>query len=75
MKMLQNILEKCSMETKENLKPKTINHLHTRIITSREFRMNANIEDFNMGDIILDLRSEVNVLPKNTWQCMGETTL
>ena len=28
-----------------------------------------------MGDVILDLGSEVNVLPKKTWQCMGEPTL
>jgi hypothetical protein len=37
--------------------------------------MNNNIGDFNMGDIIMDLGSEVNVLPKKTWQCMGEPTL
>ena len=37
--------------------------------------MNANIGDFNMGDIILDLGYEVNVLPKKTWECMGEPTL
>jgi hypothetical protein len=52
-----------------------VNHLHTRRRTSREFRVNANIGDFNMGDIIIDLGSEVNVLPKTTWQCMGEPTL
>jgi len=28
-----------------------------------------------MGDIILDLGSKVNVLPKMTWKCMGEPTL
>jgi hypothetical protein len=28
-----------------------------------------------MGDIILDLGSEVNVLPKKTWKCMGDPTL
>jgi len=28
-----------------------------------------------MGDIILDRGSKVNVLPKKTWQYMGETTL
>jgi hypothetical protein len=28
-----------------------------------------------MGDIILYLGSEVNVLPKKTWECMGERTL
>jgi hypothetical protein len=37
--------------------------------------LNANIGDFNMGDIILDLGSEVNVLPKKTWEAMGEPTL
>jgi hypothetical protein len=75
MKILQNILEKCSSETKEKIEPKTINHLHTRRRTCREYRPNANIGDFNMGDIILDLGLEVNVLPKKTWQCMREPTL
>jgi hypothetical protein len=28
-----------------------------------------------MGDVILDRGSEVNVLPKKTWKCMGEPTL
>jgi hypothetical protein len=28
-----------------------------------------------MGDIILDLGSKVNVLPKKTWKCMGEPKL
>jgi hypothetical protein len=74
-KILQNILEKCSSKTEEKLEPKTVNHLHTRRRTSREFRLNDNIGDFNMGDIILDLGSEVNVLPKKTWKCMGEPTL
>jgi hypothetical protein len=74
-KVLQNILERCSVETEGNLEKKTVNHLHTRRRTSREFRLNANIGDFNMGDMILDLGSEVNVLPKKTWQCMGEPTL
>jgi hypothetical protein len=74
-KILQNILEKCTSETKQKLELKTVNHLHTRRRTNREFRLNANIGDFNMGDVILDLGSEVNVLPKTTWQCMGEPTL
>jgi hypothetical protein len=74
-KILKNILEKCSSEKEQKIEPKTINHLHTRRRTSREFRLNSNIGDFNMGDIILDLGSKVNVLPKKTWQCMGEPAL
>ena len=63
------------MEVEGKLEQKTINHLHTRRRKSREFRFKANIGDFNMGDIILDLGYEVNVLPKKTWKCMGELTL
>jgi len=37
--------------------------------------LNANIGYFNMGDIILDLGSKVNVIPKKTWEAMGEHQL
>jgi hypothetical protein len=70
-KVLQNMIERCSIGTKGKLEKKTVNHLHTRRRTSREFMLNAKIQDFNMGDIILDLGCEVNVLPKkygNVWE-------
>jgi hypothetical protein len=63
------------MEMEGKLEQKTVNHLHTRRRTSREFRMNENIGDFDMEYIRLDLGSKVNVLPKKTWKCMGELTL
>jgi hypothetical protein len=69
------MLETCNTGVDGNLEHKIVNHLHTRRRTSREFRLNANIGDLNMGDIILYLGSEVNVLPKNTWKCMGDPTL
>jgi hypothetical protein len=69
-KTLQNMLERCSIEAKGKIEHKTMKHLHTRRRTNKEFTMNANIGYFNMGDIILDLGSKVNVLPKKTWQCM-----
>jgi hypothetical protein len=56
-KVLQNMLERCNTNIEVNLEQKTLNHLHTRRRTSREFILNANIGDFNMGDIILDLGS------------------
>jgi hypothetical protein len=74
-KVLKNMFEICSIDVEGKLEQKTFNHLHTRRRTSREFKMNANIGDFNMGDIMLDLHSEVNVLPKKKWKCMGEPTL
>jgi hypothetical protein len=74
-KILQNLPERCNTEAEGKLEQKTVNHLHTRRRTSREFSLNANIGDFNMGDIILDLVSKVNVLPNKTWKCMGKPTL
>jgi hypothetical protein len=66
------LLEKCN-SGEEGVK--RVNQVCKKRRTSREFRLNANIGDFNMGDIILDLGSEVNVLPKKTWEAMGEPQL
>jgi hypothetical protein len=74
-KVLQNMLEICSIEAEGKIEQKIVNHLHTRRRTNKEFRLNANIGYYNMGDIILDLGFEVNVLPKKTWKCMEEPTL
>jgi hypothetical protein len=67
----QNILEICNIHAEGKIEQKIVNHMDMRRRTNREFRLNANIGYFNMGDIILDLGSEVNVLPKTTWQCVG----
>jgi hypothetical protein len=72
LQVLQSLLEKCN-SGEEGVK--TVNQVCKKRRTSREFRLNANIGDFNMGDIILDLGSEVNVLPKKTWEAMGEPQL
>jgi len=74
-KVLKNMIERCNKEGEGKFEQKTVNNLHTRRRIRREFRLNDNIGDFNMGDIILDLGYEVNVLPKKTWKCMGEPTL
>ena len=38
-------------------------------------RLHAQIGDYDMTDIILDLGSEVNVLTRQTWEQMGRPTL
>jgi hypothetical protein len=69
------MLEIWNTEVEGKLEKKIVNHLHTRRRTIREFILNANIGDFNMGGIILDLGSEVDVIYNKTWKCMGEPTL
>ena len=52
------------------LEQERVNQVHKKRRTSREFKLNAKIGYFNMGDIILDLGFEVNVLQKKTWEAM-----
>src|SRR5713226_10282018 len=46
---------------------------HTR--TGREMKLTAQIGEFEMDEVVLDLGSEVNVLTKQTWQQMGSPQL
>ena len=43
--------------------------------TGREMRLNVQIGEYDMTDVILDLGSNVNVLPKQTWGQMGTPSL
>jgi hypothetical protein len=75
LQVLQILSEKCNFGEDMKLELKRDNHVYKKIRTSMEFRLNANIGYFIIGDIILDLGSEVNVLPKKTWEDMGELAL
>lgn len=39
--------------------------------TGMEMRLTAQIGEYKMDQVILDLGSDTNVLPKKTWECMG----
>ena len=47
---------------------------HTSRI-GREMRLTAQIGDYEMDQVIMDLGSDTNVLPKQTWEHMGRPTL
>jgi hypothetical protein len=66
MDLFKSMLDKCSIEEGVGTKPKNINHVHRKKRNNKEFILNANIGDFNMGNIIPDLGSNVNILSKNT---------
>lgn len=38
-------------------------------------RLTAQISDYEMNQVILDLGSDVNILPKQTWEQMGKPAL
>ena len=45
---------------------KDVNQVSCKPRISREFRINAQIGDYDIEDIVIDLGSYVNVIPKRT---------
>jgi hypothetical protein len=43
--------------------------------TNVEFRFSAQIGEYDVDNVILDLVSNMNVLPKQTWAMMGKPKL
>lgn len=43
--------------------------------TGREIILTAQIREYEMDQVILDLGLDANVLPKKTWECMGRPAL
>lgn len=46
-----------------------------KVRTGREMRLTAQIKEYEMDQVILDLGFDMNVFPKQTWERMGRSTL
>ena len=68
---LQKVTVSCEPRRSSD-RGKTVNRVRR---TGREMRLHAQIGDYDMTNIILDLGSEVNVLTRKTWEQMGKPTL
>ena len=56
-----------------NLPEKYIRRVKINKIRMRkEFHINAQVAGFQIRDTILDLGSDVNILPKKTWEALGK---
>ena len=54
---------------------KKVNQVRWKCKTGHELRMNAQIGDYDMDYIILDLWLDVNILMHQTWESMGNMYL
>jgi hypothetical protein len=72
LQVLKKLLEKYN-SGEEGVK--RVNQVLKKRRTNWKFGLNSNIGYFNTGDIILDLGSKVNIMPKKTWEDMGEPQL
>jgi len=50
-------------------------HISKRKKTGREFKMAVELGGFEMQDVMLDLGSDVNILPNKSWEFMGKPKL
>jgi hypothetical protein len=52
-----------------------VNQVLRRKRTNGEFRFSVYIREYDVDNVILDLGSDVNVLPKKTWDLIGKPNL
>ena len=63
---LQELMNRCATQPNST---KDVHKLYRyKKHTGREMRLTAQIGDYEMDQVILDLGSDANVLPKKTWQ-------
>lgn len=44
-------------------------------ITCREFRLDTQSNGFEVKNVMLDLGSDINILPKESWEALGQPKL
>ena len=69
---LQTMIEEVPIEPQPE---KKVNQVWKKFKTGCKLKMIAQIGDYNMDYIILDLGSYVNILMQQTWESMGNTHL
>jgi hypothetical protein len=59
-----------------NLPEKNTQRIQRRKVrTGKEFRLEASLDDFEIKYVMMDLGTNVNILPKKTWESLGKPQL
>ena len=69
------MIDHCVKGMETPITQQMINQVLHRKRTNGEFKFNAHIGEYDVDNFILDLGLDVNVLPKQTWEMMGEPEL
>jgi hypothetical protein len=69
------MIDHCEKERDTPITQHMVNQVLHRKRTNGEFKFNVLIGEYDVDNVILELGSYVNVLPKNTWEMMGEIEL
>ena len=72
---IQTLIDKCEQSTPIVVANRAVHQIKKYIWTGKEMRLNAQIGDYEMDEVILDLGSKVNVLTNKNWELMGKSKL
>jgi hypothetical protein len=72
---LCSMIDHCTQGKEVPTENKVVNQLLRKKRTNGEFRFSAQIGEYDIDNVILDLGSDVNMLPKKTWEMMGKPKL
>jgi hypothetical protein len=72
---IQNFIRQYELGKIDPLLNKIVHQLSKKRRTNKELHLNAQIRDYDIDYVVLDLGSKVNVMMKKTWALMGKPKL
>jgi hypothetical protein len=72
---LQNLIRQYELGKIDPLLNREVHQISKKIRTNKELHLNAQIGEYEIDYVVLDLGSEVNVMMKQTWELMGKPKL
>jgi hypothetical protein len=72
---LQHLIRQYEPGKVDPLLNRAVHQVSRKRRTNKELHLNAQIGDYDIDYVVLDLRSEVNVMTKQTWALMGKPKL
>jgi hypothetical protein len=72
---LQNLIRQYELGKIDPLLNREIHQIRKRRRTNEELHLNAQIREYDIDYVVLDLGSEFNVMTKQTWALMGKPKL
>jgi hypothetical protein len=72
---LQDLIKQYELGKIDPLLNRAVHQIGKRRRKNKELHLNAQIEEYEIDYVVLDLGSEVNVITKQTWALMGKPKL
>jgi hypothetical protein len=72
---LRWMIAQCTQDKEIPMTYRPVNQVLRKKRTNKEFRLSAQVGEYDMDNVILDLGSYVNFIPIQMWEMMGKPKL